>query len=71
MSTLFELLAAAATVGVIRLWRDLTISRMALADAPEPHWSTIRDTLARTRIVSRPALRIACRWYPPVAGNGL
>lgn len=65
---LVELLTAAAAVGVIKLWRDLAIARLALADAPEPYWSEIRDTLAETRLVSRPALRIACRWYPPVAG---
>ena len=51
---------------LIRRGRDLYIVRLSLADAPEPYWSEIRETLEETRLVSPAGLRAGCRRWPPV-----
>lgn len=62
-------LAAATLAGAwwIRRRRDLYVVRLSLADAPEPYWSEIRETLAQARLVSAAALREGCRRWPAVA----
>lgn len=66
---LFVVIAAALLAGAwwIRRRGDLWIVWRSLADAPEPYWSEIRETLAETRLVSPGALREGCRRWPAVA----
>lgn len=63
---------AIALVGgawLVRRLADLYIVKLSLADAPEPCWSEIRETLELTRLVSPGALRAGCRRWPPVASE--
>lgn len=56
-----------AAAGIIGVALDVSIVRVALRGAPQPHWAAIYQVLESEAIVSKAALRVGAWLTPPAA----